>query len=83
MNETQIKELVEKTVRDAIRKELGDTRERTEVMVWVKLQMQQAEERREMIAKVKTSLLGQIVIWITVGVGFAVWTAIQKQILKQ
>ena len=80
MDEAEVKILVRETVREVLRAELGETQERSAVITWAHLQMEKEREWKEMKNRIKTSLMGQIVIWITIGIGIAVWTTVKKYV---
>ena len=54
-----------------------------EEIAWVRSESRRGNKRAEAWEKAKASLLGQALIWITVGIGLLVWTTVQKWVKEQ
>ena len=82
MTSDEVKDLVRETVRETLRQELGDTHVRKAQALFIADEMARRKRQDEMKQKIVTSLLGQVVLWLTIGLGVAVWSFFKGQITK-
>lgn len=76
-------EEIKRIAHDAALEAIDTYREQDDTLRWARAQIKAQEERQAMWLKIRDSVLGQIILYATIGIGIAIWKAVTAQVKGQ
>lgn len=82
MDPNEVRAIAREAGREAAVEALEHYRKEDDTWRWARDQIQRELDRRAMWKKVRDSVLGQVVLYVTIGLGYAIWTAVKRELSK-